>query len=167
MGADVVVFSSTDSKHAEALNLGARAFYATAGVEKLNIGKQLDHLLVTTSFLPDWNLCVTFFLERIDTADIGHRYLGVMKPRGTIYPLTVSFNDLVFPNMPLITRGVTIQGSAVASRRIHRKMLEFAAVHKVQPIIEHFPLTRNGVEEGMARLRDGKMRYRGVLVAAT
>ncbi|KAJ7260540.1 chaperonin 10-like protein [Mycena rebaudengoi] len=150
MGADVVVFSSTDSKHAEALNLGARAFYATAGVEKLNIGKQLDHLLVTTSFLPDWNL-----------------YLGVMKPRGTIYPLTVSFNDLVFPNMPLITRGVTIQGSAVASRRIHRKMLEFAAVHKVQPIIEHFPLTRNGVEEGMARLRDGKMRYRGVLVAAT
>jgi D-arabinose 1-dehydrogenase-like Zn-dependent alcohol dehydrogenase len=53
MGASVVVFSSTDSKREEALRLGATEFHATKGVTKFEMAK-LDHLLVTTSFLPDW-----------------------------------------------------------------------------------------------------------------
>jgi D-arabinose 1-dehydrogenase-like Zn-dependent alcohol dehydrogenase len=44
-------------------------------------------------------------------------------------------------------------------------MLDFAVRHKIKPLIERFPLTKAGVEEGMAKLREGKMRYRGVLVA--
>lgn len=56
MGATVVVFSSTDSKREEALALGASEFYATKGVNELKIGKPIDHLLVTTNFLPNWNL---------------------------------------------------------------------------------------------------------------
>jgi D-arabinose 1-dehydrogenase-like Zn-dependent alcohol dehydrogenase len=53
MGASVVVFSSTDSKREEALRLGATEFHATKGVTKFEMAK-LDHLLVTTNFLPDW-----------------------------------------------------------------------------------------------------------------
>ncbi|KAJ7282875.1 putative NADP-dependent alcohol dehydrogenase C 2 [Mycena rebaudengoi] len=149
MGVNVVVFSSTDSKREEAMRLGATEFYATKDVETLDIGKKLDHLLVTTSFLPSWNL-----------------FLSIMKPRGSIYPLTISGTDLVLPAMPVVVRGLTVQGSAVASRSVHRKMLDFAALHHIQPIIERFPLTKSGVEEGMAKLREGNMRYRGVLVAA-
>jgi D-arabinose 1-dehydrogenase-like Zn-dependent alcohol dehydrogenase len=44
-------------------------------------------------------------------------------------------------------------------------MLDFAARHQVKPIIERFPMTKDGVEVGVAKLREGKMRYRGVLVA--
>jgi D-arabinose 1-dehydrogenase-like Zn-dependent alcohol dehydrogenase len=56
MGCEVVVFSGTESKKEEARSLGATEFYATKGASKLEIGKPVKHLLVTTSRLPDWNL---------------------------------------------------------------------------------------------------------------
>ncbi|KAJ7497665.1 chaperonin 10-like protein [Mycena latifolia] len=130
MGASVVVFSSTESKREEALRLGATEFYATKGVEKFEMGK-LDHLLVTTSSVPNWN-----------------PYLSVMKPKSIIYPLTAS------PSRARPSR-----------RSVHKRMLDFAARHHIEPVIERFPLTKSGVEEGMTRLREGKMRYRAVLVA--
>jgi D-arabinose 1-dehydrogenase-like Zn-dependent alcohol dehydrogenase len=43
-------------------------------------------------------------------------------------------------------------------------MLEFAALHKIAPIVEKFPLTEKGLEEAMDKLADGSMRYRGVLI---
>ncbi len=45
-------------------------------------------------------------------------------------------------------------------------MLEFAAKHDIKPQIEKFPLSQAGVVAAMQNLRDGKIRYRGVLVAA-
>ena len=54
-GADVVVFSSTAEKKAEALALGAKEFVATKGVEKFVGVKPLDYLIVTTNALADWN----------------------------------------------------------------------------------------------------------------
>ncbi|KAJ7629971.1 chaperonin 10-like protein [Mycena polygramma] len=148
MGASVIVFSSTDSKREQARGLGATEFYATKDVKALEIGKPLDHLIVTTNSLPNWNL-----------------FLDIMKPKGFIFPLTVSFGNFDIPTFPVIVNGLTIQGTAVAARSVHKRMLDFAARHKVVPMIERFPMTKAGVEEGMARLREGKMRYRGVLVA--
>lgn len=46
-----------------------------------------------------------------------------------------------------------------------RAMLDFAARHAIKPQIEKFPMTLAGVKDAMQKLRDGKMRYRGVLVA--
>ncbi|KAF7371472.1 hypothetical protein MVEN_00001800 [Mycena venus] len=148
MGVRVVAFSSTEAKREEALQLGAAEFYATAGVETLAIGPPLEHLLVTTSFLPNWTL-----------------YLNIMNAMGSIHVLTVSGTYLVIPAMPVLVKGLTIQGSAAASRAVQVKMLEFAASHQIKPIIEWFPLNKEGVEEAMAKLRDGHMRYRAVLVA--
>ncbi|KAJ7657518.1 chaperonin 10-like protein [Mycena rosella] len=147
MGVRVVVFSSTEAKRAEALQLGAAEFYATAGAAALDIGAPLDHLFVTTSVLPDWSI-----------------FLNAMKSMGRIYLLTASSADLVVPSLPVVTRGLTIQGSMVASRAAQIKMLDFAALHGVNPIIERFPMTKEGVDEGMARLREGRIRYRAVLV---
>lgn len=92
-------------------------------------------------------------------------YIDIMRPTGSIYPLTVSDGALDIPIMPVVTKGLNIQGSAVANRSVHKKMLDFAARHGIRPMIERFPMTKSGVEEGMAKLRDGHMRYRGVLVA--
>ncbi|KAJ7079501.1 NADP-dependent alcohol dehydrogenase [Mycena crocata] len=121
-------------KHDEAFSLGASKFYATSRVTELNIAKP-------------WKM-----------------FLDIMKPTGRIYPLTFVDNDLVLPAMQVLSRGLCIQGSALARRRAITKMLDFAALHNIKPIIERFPVTKNGVEEGMAKLREGRMRYRGVLL---
>lgn len=44
-------------------------------------------------------------------------------------------------------------------------MLTFAAHHQIKPMIEEFPMTEAGITEAMKKLADGKMRYRGVVVA--
>ncbi|CAK5268344.1 unnamed protein product [Mycena citricolor] len=147
MGAAVVVFSSTEGKRKEAMKLGATEFYATKGVTKFENVKLLDHLLVTTNFVLDWE-----------------PFFPIIRPKGGIFPFTVA-NKLEIPAMPIILRGIAIQGTVVSGRAVHEAMLEFAARNDVRPVVECFPMTRAGVEEGMTRLRDGKMRYRGVLVA--
>jgi D-arabinose 1-dehydrogenase-like Zn-dependent alcohol dehydrogenase len=67
--------------------------------------------------------------------------------------------------MSLIMSSLTVSGSALAPTASIRAMLAFAAKHGIKPQIEKFPLTQVGVTEAMQKLRDGKMRYRGVLVA--
>lgn len=148
MGCQVVVFSGTESKKDEAKKLGALEFYATKDVGELKLEQPIDHLLVTTAQQPDWKL-----------------YLPLMAPGGTIYPLTVSSDDLKMPYMPIISQGLNVQGSLVAARQIHREMLEFAAKHAIRPIIQTFPMTLDGVNKAFETLENGQMRYRGVLVA--
>jgi len=147
MGSDVVVFSTTDSKKEEAMKLGATEFVATKGVKELQVSGAIDHLLVTTSQQPDWK-----------------QFLPIMAPGGSIYPLTVSNEDLKIPYMPIIAGELKVQGSLVAARQVHRDMLAFAAHHQIKPIIETFPMTAEGIEESMQKLDEGKMRYRAVLV---
>jgi D-arabinose 1-dehydrogenase-like Zn-dependent alcohol dehydrogenase len=87
-----------------------------------------------------------------------------MAADGTIYPLTISFGADPIPLLPLITHGSRIQGSAGASRGELRKMLQFCVQHDIKPTIQTWPLNVEGVTEAMKTLREGKMRYRGVLV---
>jgi D-arabinose 1-dehydrogenase-like Zn-dependent alcohol dehydrogenase len=148
MGCQVIVFSGTDSKKDEATKLGATEFYATKGAKELKIKAPINNLIVTTSSQPDWNL-----------------FLGVLAPGAVISPLSVDANDLKIPYMPLLVNGLRIQGGIVSSRQVHRDMLEFAAFHNIKPVKMTFPLTLDGVKESLKTLEDGKMRYRGVLVA--
>lgn len=59
-----------------------------------------------------------------------------------------------------------MHSSLVASRGHHDDMLEFAAHHNIKPQIEQFDLNESGIAEALAKLKSGKMRYRGVLVAS-
>ncbi|KAF2087769.1 GroES-like protein [Saccharata proteae CBS 121410] len=146
-GNDVVVLSGTDSKKEEAFRLGAKEFYATKDAKELNIGKPLDALLVCTSAHINWDL-----------------YFPIMAPSSIMFPLSVESGNLVVPYMPLILSGIRIQGSLVASRACHRRMLEFAARHDIKPMINKFPMTAEGINRAIETLESGKMRYRGVLV---
>lgn len=148
MGCKVIVFSGTESKKEEALGLGATEFHATKGVSTLEVSQPIDHLLVTSSALPDWKL-----------------FLPIMAPRGVIYPMTVSSDDFTIPYMPLLANEIRVQGCLVAARQVHRDMLEFAARHQIRPIIEKKSMTIEGIEESMGRLREGEVRYRAVVVA--
>ncbi|KAJ7772716.1 hypothetical protein DFH07DRAFT_953174 [Mycena maculata] len=137
MGANVVVFSSSGSKREEAMQLGASQFYVTKDVAEFKIGAPLTHLIVTTSFLPDWR-------PRVPPIHIC-LFLSAIKPQGTIFPLTVSHTNLVLP--------------------VVLRMLEFTAHNHIEPVIERLPMAKSGVEEGMARLSNGQVRYGVVLVA--
>ncbi|OJJ38049.1 hypothetical protein ASPWEDRAFT_106165 [Aspergillus wentii DTO 134E9] len=148
MGCQVVVFSGTDSKKDEALKLGAHEFYATKGVKELQIPKKLDNLVVSTSAQPDWNL-----------------YIPVLSPGAVISPLSVTMEDFRFPYMAILSNGLRVQGSLVAARKVHRDMLEFAAFHGIKPVKMTYPLTLEGIQDCFKTLEDGKIRYRGVLVA--
>jgi D-arabinose 1-dehydrogenase-like Zn-dependent alcohol dehydrogenase len=72
---------------------------------------------------------------------------------------------LNFSPLSLIAGCLTVSGSGLAPTVSVRAMLAFAAKHGIKPQIEKFPMTQSGVTEAMQKLRDGKMRYRGVLVA--
>ncbi|KAE8354606.1 chaperonin 10-like protein [Aspergillus coremiiformis] len=148
MGCQVVVFSGTEDKKEDAMKFGATEFYVTKGVTDLKITNKLDNLVVTTSSLPDWK-----------------QYIGVLNPGATISPLTAEPVDLKFPYMALFLNGFKIQGSVIAARKVHRDMLNFAAFHGIKPVNMVYPLTKEGIEDCLKTLKDGKMRYRGVLAA--
>jgi D-arabinose 1-dehydrogenase-like Zn-dependent alcohol dehydrogenase len=90
--------------------------------------------------------------------------LPIMAPTSTIYPLTVTFGDFTIPHMDFMLAGITIQGSVVASRAVQNTMLDFATQHEIKPVIMEFPLNEEGITKAFDTLRDGKMRYRGVLI---
>ncbi|GJC77253.1 putative formaldehyde dehydrogenase AdhA [Colletotrichum liriopes] len=148
LGYDVAVFSGTDSKKAEAIKLGAKSFYTTKEQKALDIGsKKLDILLVTSSMPPDWNL-----------------YIPLLSPGATVFPLTIAMGDFSIPYQALISMGLRVQGAMVASRVVQKRMLDFAARNNVKPVVETFPMSREGITEAFAKLVNGKMRYRAVLV---
>lgn len=148
MGCNVVVLSGSDRKKDEALKLGAHEFIATKNVKEIKPSRPLNRLLVTTSAQPEW--------EKIVPA---------LAPGATIHPLSVDEGNFAIPYMSLLLSGLTVQGSVVASRYIHQRMLEFAALHKIAPIIEKFPMTEESINEAMDKLNSGNVRYRGVFVA--
>jgi D-arabinose 1-dehydrogenase-like Zn-dependent alcohol dehydrogenase len=54
-------------------------------------------------------------------------------------------------------------GSAAAHPQSTNDMLKFAARHGIKPMIERFPMSKQGLTDAMARLDEGTLRYRAVL----
>lgn len=66
--------------------------------------------------------------------------------------------------MPFLLKGITIQETVVASRTVIERMLAFAARHEVKPQVHPFPMDREGIEQAFVVLKEGKMRFRDVLI---
>lgn len=147
MGCDVLAFSSTESKESDALFFGASAYYTTQSSKDAKIGRLLDWLIVTASAPPDWSI-----------------YLPLLAPKAKIFPLTIGPGNLAMPSMPLLLNGITVQGSVLSPRNVHERMLDFAVRHGIKPVVHRFTMNREGVEQAFGVLKEGKMKYRGVLV---
>ncbi|GJN73939.1 hypothetical protein PLIIFM63780_008010 [Purpureocillium lilacinum] len=160
MGCRVVVISGSERKKQQALELGAHEFIATGGRaegksngenganSKIETKSPINRLLVTTSAQPQWDVL-----------------LPLLAPRSQIYPLSVDEGNFEFPYMPILGQGIRIQGVIVATRAVHREMLDFAALHAIKPIIEKFPMTEDGIAAALDRLDKGQVTYRAVLMA--
>ena len=149
MGCEVVALSGTEEKKEEAFRLGAHHFLATKGAKELSLPRKIDHLIVTTSKLPEWA-----------------SYDSILATQATIYPLSGDFGaTLQIPYASFLLLGRKLVGTTVPPKIVYKQMLEFSALHGIKPIIERFPLTLSGVKDSLQKLDEGKMRYRGVLYA--
>ncbi|KAL7802299.1 GroES-like protein [Trichoderma aethiopicum] len=149
LGCRVVVLSGSDRKKEDAFKLGAHRFIAmnSGDTEEQLGGWTISRLLVTTSAQPSWD-----------------KVLPLLSTRARIYPLSVSEDNFEIPYMPIIMSGLTIHGSLVATRAVHRKMIDFAAFHKIEPVIEKFTMSEDGINQAFERLEAGKVQYRVVLL---
>jgi uncharacterized zinc-type alcohol dehydrogenase-like protein len=144
-GCEVTAFTSSDSKKAEALRMGAHRTINSRSAEELEkVAGQFDFIISTVNVKLDWNA-----------------YLGTLKPKGRLHVVGAVLEPLDVSAFSLLTGQRSISGSPVGSPATIAKMLEFAARHKIKPIIEKFPLAR--VNEAFDRLKSGDTRYRIVL----
>lgn len=148
LGCRVVAISGSRAKEAEAKRLGAGEFVSLRDGPGKAARRPIDRLIVTASSQPDWAAL-----------------LPLMAYRSKIYPLSVSSGNFEIPYMPLIINGISVVGSMVASRPVHRKMLEFAADHGVRPQVEIFEMTEDGIRKAVERLESGELHFRAVLKA--
>jgi uncharacterized zinc-type alcohol dehydrogenase-like protein len=144
-GCEVTAFSSSENKADEARELGAhhvvnsrdpKAIEAAAG--------RFNLILSTVNVKLDWNL-----------------YLSTLRPKGRLHFVGATLEPLDIGVFGLIMGQRSISGSPVGSPATIAKMLKFAAQHKIEPIVETFPMSK--VNEAIAHLESGKARYRIVL----
>ena len=152
MGCRVVVFSQSADKEQLARDLGATDFCGLdteveSGGNSSLFAETINRLLITSSMLPDWKTIVP-----------------CLAPQAKVYPLSFPDGDFTFPFFPLTVSGITIHGSLVASRAVHREMLAFSALHEIRPITERFPMTERGLNDAIERLEKGRIRYKAILV---
>jgi alcohol/geraniol dehydrogenase (NADP+) len=147
-GCEVTAFSTTPGKRAQALALGAHHFVA-AGEPRavLDHANRFDLVLSTVHARLDWT-----------------SYLRTLRPRGTLCLLGVPPGLLQLPPALLVTGERTITGSDIGPRAAIREMLSFCALHQIVAQVETLPMTEEGVNEAVARLRANQVRYRAVLV---
>jgi D-arabinose 1-dehydrogenase-like Zn-dependent alcohol dehydrogenase len=150
MGCEVTAFSSTESKRAEALSLGAYNFVATKDAKELKVARPINQLLITTNTHINWSL-----------------FTPVLAGRASVFPLQIPSDmaaPLSVPHLPFLMKSVNVIYSTNGPHDEYDKLLAFAALHQIRPIVEKFPMSTEGIEESMRKLESGEMRYRGVLV---
>jgi uncharacterized zinc-type alcohol dehydrogenase-like protein len=144
-GCEVHAFTTSDSKEAEARQLGAKFVHNTKkeGVFK-SLARSLD-LILSTINVP---LDIPALLE-------------TLAPLGRLHVVGAILKPMEIPAFGLILGQKSVAGSPVGSPTALDKMLAFSARHSIAPIVENFSMSK--VNDALERLRSGKARYRVVL----
>jgi uncharacterized zinc-type alcohol dehydrogenase-like protein len=144
-GCEVTAFTSSEAKTAEALDLGAHATINSRDPEALEAAAgQFDLVLSTVNVKLDWN-----------------KYIETLKTRGRLHLVGATLEPLDLSLFPMLLGQRSVSASPVGSPANIARMLDFAARHKIKPIIEKFPLEQ--VNEALEHLKSGNARYRIVL----
>jgi alcohol/geraniol dehydrogenase (NADP+) len=144
-GCEVHAFTTSESKEAEAKELGAHHVHNTRRDGALKkIAGRLD-LIISTINVP---LDVPGLLE-------------TLAPRGILHVVGAVLKPLEVPAFGLIMGQKSISGSPTGSPTAIDIMLEFCARHAIAPVTEAFPMSK--ANDALEHLRAGKARYRLVL----
>jgi len=145
-GCEVHAFTTSDSKEAEARQLGAHHVHNTkqdGALKKLS--KSLDLIISTINASQD----VAALLE-------------TLAPKGCFHDVGAVVKPMEVPAFSLIMGQKSVAASPTGSPATIDNMLAFSARHSIAPIVELFPMSK--VNDALERLRSGKARYRVVLI---
>lgn len=144
-GCEVTAFTSSDAKRQEALKLGAHHTLNSRDDAEIEAAAgRFDLILSTVNVGLDWN-----------------GYINTLKAKGRLHFLGAALEPIQIGAFSLIGAQRQISGSPVGSPATIAKMIEFAALHNIEPVTEHFKFDQ--VNEALAHLESGKARYRIVL----
>lgn len=144
-GCEVTAFTSSEDKRKEALGLGAHHTLNSSDQNEIEQATgRFDLIISTVNVKLDWNL-----------------YLSTLKPKGRLHFVGATLDPLDIGVFALIAAQRQISGSPVGSPAAIARMLEFADLHHIKPVIEKFSFA--DVNKAIARLRSGKTHYRIVL----
>lgn len=144
-GCEVHAFTTSDSKEAEARQLGAHYVHNTRHPDALkSLSGSLDLIISTINVPQD----VSALLE-------------TLAPKGRFHVVGAVLEPMEVPAFSLILGQKSVSGSPTGSPWAIDAMLNFSARHAVAPVIETFPMSK--VNDALEHLRSGKARYRVVL----
>lgn len=144
-GCEVVAFTSSEAKRAEALALGAhRTLNSRDAAEIAAAAGSFDFILNTANASLDWN-----------------SYVAALRPKGRLHTVGAVPEPMAVGAFPLLLGQKSLSGSPLGSPVTTDTMLEFAARHGIAPVTETYPMSR--ANEALEHLRSGRARYRIVL----
>ena len=88
-------------------------------------------------------------------------YINALRPKGRLHFVGVVPNAVQTGVFLLLMGQKSLSGSPLGSPITIAKMLDFAALHHIEPVTETFDFTQ--VNEAFEHLESGKARYRIVL----
>ena len=149
MGARVTVLSTSESKRAAALELGAADFASTRDPATFKqLAGRFDLVLDTVSAEHDYNA-----------------YLELLKFAGTMVIVGIPNEPAPVAAFPLILRRRKLAGSLIGGIRETQEMLDFCAAHGVASDIELIDIA--DINEAYERMIRGDVRYRFVIDIAS
>ncbi len=145
MGAEVTVFSTSQSKAADARRLGAHHFVMTKDPQNLEpLAGQFHFILDTVSASHDFNM-----------------YLNLLRRDGTMVLVGAPEKPAEVAAFSLITNGRRLAGSMIGGIRETQEMLDYCAEHNVASDVEVIPI--QNINEAYERTIKGDVRYRFVI----
>lgn len=144
-GCEVVAFTSSESKMAEAKSLGAHRCVNSRDADAIaaeNGG--LDFILVTANATLPWEA-----------------YYAALGPKGRLHVVGAVMEPIPSSAFTLLVGQKSLSGSPLGSPATTASMLDFCGRHGIAADCEFFPMSK--VNDAMEHLRSGKARYRIVL----
>lgn len=146
-GCEVTAFTSSPAKSEEVRMLGAHRVVSSTDPESIGaLARTLDMVIVTVNVPLDWSAIIS-----------------TLAPHGRLHFVGAVLEPVPVQVFSLLDGQKCVSGSAIGSPTNMAKMLEFCVRHKIEPQVEHFPMSR--VNEALEHLRSNKARYRVVLDA--
>ena len=144
-GCEVTAFTSTASKQQEALALGAR--HTIDSTDREEIRKHLN----------SFDLIISTVDVSLDWPD----YVATLKPKGRLHFVGIPTQPIEIGVVSLLRGQKSVSASPVGSPATIARMLEFAALHGIQPDVEEYGIDE--INNAIERLRSGAPRYRVVI----
>ena len=144
-GCEVTAFSTSADKEAEARHLGANHFVNSRDAGALEkLADSLDFIMSTVNVSLDWMA-----------------YMQVLRPKGRLHMVGLVLEPMELSIGPMMFGQKSLSASPTGSPATICDMLDFAARHQIEPMVESYLL--NDVNTALEKLRNGEPRYRLVL----